>query len=91
MPRSSSGASEPERNEPKAGSGKRQEKVGTAGKPARSLILDDFWPERRSALAFQSPIFRKLPIAGMLRMAVPASQIQSEVAVESSLAPMKRS
>ena len=38
-----------------------------------------------------SPIWMKLPMAGSVSSAVPASQIQSETTVESSLAPMKRS
>ena len=39
----------------------------------------------------QSPMLKKLPIAGRVRRAVPASQIHSEASVESSLAPIKRS
>lgn len=38
--------------------------------------------------AGQRPMAMKLPIAGMVRIAVAASQIQSDVTVESSPAPM---
>jgi hypothetical protein len=38
-----------------------------------------------------SPMFTKFPIAGMVRIAVPASQIQSDATDESSFAPENRS
>lgn len=42
-------------------------------------------------LARQRPVLRKLPIAGSVRIPVPASQIHIEASVESSLAPIARS
>src|SRR6185436_10830290 len=38
-----------------------------------------------------NPMSKKLPTAGKVRRAVPASQIHNETSVESSLAPIERS